>query len=98
MLKEVADLSADPFATLRRFAGGGSGRTSAAELRFGGGQFFPNLGDCTQHGFGQFLDDMKLAKLMRHIAVPRPTWAWAVPPYAIGSVAAFWTIQRIAAF
>ena len=37
-------------------------------------------------------------QMMRHIAVPRPTWAWAVPPYAIGSVAAFWTIQRIAAF
>jgi hydrogenase/urease accessory protein HupE len=37
-------------------------------------------------------------QMMRHIAVPRPTWAWVVPPYAIGSVAAFWTIQRIAAF
>jgi hypothetical protein len=37
-------------------------------------------------------------QITRHIAVPRPTWAWAVPPYAIGSVAAFWTIQRIAAF
>jgi hypothetical protein len=24
--------------------------------------------------------------------------AWRVPPYAIGSVAAFWLIQRIAAF
>jgi hydrogenase/urease accessory protein HupE len=30
--------------------------------------------------------------------VPRPKWAWAVPPYAIGSVAAFWVIQRIVAF
>jgi hypothetical protein len=25
-------------------------------------------------------------------------WAWRVPPYAIGSVAAFWLIQRIVAF
>ena len=25
-------------------------------------------------------------------------WAWRVPPYAIGSVAAFWLIQRIEAF
>jgi hypothetical protein len=25
-------------------------------------------------------------------------WAWRVPPYAIGSVAVFWLIQRIAAF
>ncbi len=29
---------------------------------------------------------------------PRPTWSGAVPPYAIGSLAAFWVIQRIAAF
>ena len=32
------------------------------------------------------------------INVPRPAWAWAAPSYAIGSVAAFWVIQRIAAF
>ncbi len=30
--------------------------------------------------------------------VPRPAWAWALPPYAIGSLAVFWVIQRIAAF
>jgi hydrogenase/urease accessory protein HupE len=34
----------------------------------------------------------------RRIAVPQPAWAWRVPPYAIGSVAAFWVIQRVAAF
>jgi HupE/UreJ protein len=34
----------------------------------------------------------------RRIRVPQPAWAWRVPPYAIGSVAAFWIIQRIAAF
>lgn len=34
----------------------------------------------------------------RRISVPQPAWAWRVPPYVIGSVAAFWTIQRIAAF
>jgi len=33
-----------------------------------------------------------------HIDLPRPAWAWAVPPYAIGGIAAFWVIQRIAAF
>jgi len=27
-----------------------------------------------------------------------PGWAWRVPVYSIGSLAAFWTIQRIAAF
>jgi hypothetical protein len=32
------------------------------------------------------------------IDLPRLTWAWRVPPYAIGSVAAFWVIQRLAAF
>jgi hydrogenase/urease accessory protein HupE len=28
----------------------------------------------------------------------RPAWAWRIPPYAIGSVAMFWVIQRIGAF
>ncbi len=37
-------------------------------------------------------------QITRRINVPQPAWAWAVPPYAIGSVAAFWVIQRIAAF
>ena len=27
-----------------------------------------------------------------------PGWAWRIPVYAIGSMAAFWTIQRIAGF
>jgi len=37
-------------------------------------------------------------KITRRIGVSQPAWAWRVPPYAIGSVAAFWIIQRIAAF
>jgi hydrogenase/urease accessory protein HupE len=37
-------------------------------------------------------------RIARRITVPRPTWAWAVLPYAIGSLAFFWVIQRIAAF
>jgi hydrogenase/urease accessory protein HupE len=36
--------------------------------------------------------------LIRHTAIPQPTWAWRVAPYSIGGVAAFWMIQRIAAF
>jgi hypothetical protein len=36
--------------------------------------------------------------ITRRLAVPQPAWTWRVPPYAIGSVAAFWIIQRIAAF
>jgi hydrogenase/urease accessory protein HupE len=37
-------------------------------------------------------------KIGRHINIPRPAWIWSVPPYVIGSIAAFWVIQRIAAF
>ena len=36
--------------------------------------------------------------IARRIDVPHPTWVRAVPPYAIGSVAAFWVMQRVAAF
>jgi hypothetical protein len=37
-------------------------------------------------------------RVMRRFVVPQPVWAWRVAPYAIGSVAAFWSIQRIVAF
>ncbi len=36
--------------------------------------------------------------LVRRIRLPFPHWTEFVPPYAIGSVAMFWVIQRIAAF
>ena len=36
--------------------------------------------------------------LIRRAALPQPAWAWRVAPYSIGGVAAFWMIQRIAAF
>jgi hypothetical protein len=39
-----------------------------------------------------------LAALARRARLPRPPWAWRVPAYAIGSLAAFWTFERIAAF
>jgi hydrogenase/urease accessory protein HupE len=35
---------------------------------------------------------------VRRLAVPQPAWAWRIPPYAIGSIAAFWLIQRISVF
>ena len=42
---------------------------------------------------------MGLARQITHRAgLVQPAWAWRVPPYAIGSVAAFWIIERIAAF
>ncbi len=37
-------------------------------------------------------------RFMRRFAVSQPAWTWRVPPYAIGSIAAFWSIQRVAAF
>lgn len=37
-------------------------------------------------------------RVMRRSRGWQPAWAWRVPPYAIGSVAMFWVIQRIASF
>jgi len=34
----------------------------------------------------------------RRFAIPQPAWLERVPAYAIGSVASFWVIQRLAAF
>lgn len=40
-----------------------------------------------------------LAQLVvRRLGFSPPAWAWGVPPYAIGSIAMFWVIQRISAF
>jgi hydrogenase/urease accessory protein HupE len=36
--------------------------------------------------------------LVRRVHIPFPRWAEFIPPYAIGSVAMFWVIQRIALF
>ena len=45
------------------------------------------------------LSIMALARwLSQRAAIPQPAWAWRVAPYSIGGVAAFWMIQRIAAF
>ena len=35
-------------------------------------------------------------QITRRVALPQPVWAWRVAPYAIGSVSAFWLIQRVA--
>lgn len=34
----------------------------------------------------------------RRFAWPRPGWLWRVPPYAIGGLASYWVIERVAAF
>lgn len=37
-------------------------------------------------------------QITRRFRIAQPAWAWRVPPYAIGSAAMFWVIQRVAAF
>ena len=37
-------------------------------------------------------------RFAHHIAIPKPAWTWRIAPYSIGGVAAFWMLQRIAAF
>jgi hydrogenase/urease accessory protein HupE len=37
-------------------------------------------------------------RIMQRIAVPQPPWAWRIVPYAIGSVAMSWVVERLAAF
>jgi hypothetical protein len=41
---------------------------------------------------------LSLIAVGRRCRIPSPRWAELVPPYAIGSVAMFWVIQRMAAF
>jgi len=37
-------------------------------------------------------------RIARHIGVTLPAWGWRVPPYAIGTVASFWLVQRVLLF
>jgi hydrogenase/urease accessory protein HupE len=39
-----------------------------------------------------------LVALARRVKLPAPQWAQILPPYAIGTLATFWFIQRIACF
>lgn len=41
---------------------------------------------------------LSLVALAQRMKLPNSRWAQLIPPYAIGSVAMFWVIQRIAAF
>lgn len=41
---------------------------------------------------------LALFAAIRRIRIPFPRWAEIVPPYAIGTVAMFWVIQRVSAF
>jgi hypothetical protein len=39
-----------------------------------------------------------LIAALRQWTMKLPTWSWRLPPYAIGGVAAYWLIARVAAF
>lgn len=41
---------------------------------------------------------LTLAAVARRLAIPQPLWAWRVPAYGIGAIAAFWTVERVAGF
>jgi hypothetical protein len=41
---------------------------------------------------------LALIALVRRIPLCVPRWAELIPPYAIGSLAMFWVVQRVAAF
>jgi hypothetical protein len=37
-------------------------------------------------------------RIGRSLKLSTPSWLWQVPPYAIGGMASFWVVQRVAAF
>ena len=37
-------------------------------------------------------------RVARGLALAAPGWLWRVPAYAIGGIASFWIVQRVAAF
>jgi hydrogenase/urease accessory protein HupE len=37
-------------------------------------------------------------RIARHLTIDPPSWWWRVPPYAIGGIASFWVVQRVAGF
>jgi hydrogenase/urease accessory protein HupE len=37
-------------------------------------------------------------RIARRLKFEAPSWWWRVPPYAIGGIASFWLVQRVAAF
>lgn len=41
---------------------------------------------------------MSLIALARRVRISFPRWTELVPPYAIGTIAMFWVIQRLTAF
>jgi hypothetical protein len=45
------------------------------------------------------LADITVAhRIARRLRIGTRSWWWRVPPYAIGGIASFWVVQRVAAF
>lgn len=38
------------------------------------------------------------SRIARQLPLPQPGWLWRVPPYAIGSLASFWLLERVMGF
>ena len=38
------------------------------------------------------------AGLIQRLRLPQPPWLWRLPPYAIGALASYWLVARVAAF
>jgi len=37
-------------------------------------------------------------RAVQRLRLSQPAWLWRIAPYAIGSVAGFWLVERVAAF
>jgi hypothetical protein len=37
-------------------------------------------------------------RVAQRLQLPQPVWLWRVTPYAIGALASFWLVERVAAF
>jgi len=44
---------------------------------------------------GQLMFIAAARQVARRMRLLHPQWGWRVPPYAIGSVAMFWVLQRV---
>jgi hypothetical protein len=41
---------------------------------------------------------LALVAVIQRVRIQWPEWSWQIPAYGIGSVSAFWCVQRIVAF
>ena len=41
---------------------------------------------------------LALLASLRFLQLSAPAWSWRLPPYGIGAVAMYWTIERVSSF